>query len=93
MGLVAEIEWQKRDDAWEDYQKLHVAKADVRVMVYYHHPGLLEDCLKQLDNMDRQVSPESCYIFAVYEKGAGRFTLKIRGENDLESFFQSEMLR
>ena len=78
VGLVAEIEWQGREDAWEDYQKLHVAKADVRVMVYYHHPGLLEECLEQLAFIGRQVSPEDCYIFAVYQKGEGRFTLTIR---------------
>ena len=87
VGLVAEIEWQGRDDAWEDYQKLHVAKADVRVMVYRHHPGLLEECLDQLANM----GSKDCYIFAVYEQGAGRFTL--RSGDDLESFFRSAISR
>ena len=79
VGLVAEIEWHGRDDAWEDYQKLHVAKADVRVMVYYHHPGLLEDCISQLALIGPQVSPEDCYIFAVYQPGEGRFAFAIRG--------------
>lgn len=79
VGLVAEIEWHGWDRVWEDYQKLHVAKADVRVMVYYHHPGRLEDCISQLTLIGPQVSPEDCYIFAIYQPGERRFTFAIRG--------------
>ena len=78
VGLVVEIEWRNQGDAWDDYQKLHVAKADVRLMVH-RHPGLIDECLQQLDNMGRQVSSEECYIFAIYQPGERCFTFHIRG--------------
>lgn len=39
--LVAEIEWANREEVWYDFQKLPVARADVRVMIFTGHRGLL----------------------------------------------------
>ena len=41
--LVAEIEWGNRGDVWDDFQKLLVARAGVRVMIFDDHAGLLEE--------------------------------------------------
>ena len=32
--LVAEIEWGNEGDVWDDFQKLPLARADVRVMIF-----------------------------------------------------------
>ena len=39
--LVAEIEWGPPEEVWYDFQKLPVARADVRVMIFTGHQGLL----------------------------------------------------
>lgn len=41
--LVAESEWGDPGEVWDDFQKLLVARAGVRVMVFDNHPGLLEE--------------------------------------------------
>ena len=62
--MVAEIEWGKRWEVWEDYQKLHIARADIRVLVCDHYPGLIDECLQQLTDTNSQ----DCYLFASYQK-------------------------
>ena len=39
--LVAEIEWGDKGDVWYDFQKLLVARAGVRVMIFDDHEGRL----------------------------------------------------
>ena len=43
VSLVAEIEWGDKGDVWYDFQKLLVARAGVRVMIFDNHEGLLEE--------------------------------------------------
>ena len=40
--LVAEIEWGNRGDVWDDFQKLLVARAGVRVMIFNGYPGTVK---------------------------------------------------
>ena len=39
--LVAEVEWGDKGDVWYDFQKLLVARAGVRVMIFDDREGLL----------------------------------------------------
>lgn len=41
--LVAEIEWGDQSEVWYDFQKLLVARAGVRVMIFDNHAGLLDE--------------------------------------------------
>ena len=41
--LVAESEWGDPGEVWDDFQKLLVARAEVRVMIFDNHPGLLAE--------------------------------------------------
>ncbi len=41
--LVAEIEWGNPGDVWDDFQKLLVARAGVRVMIFNGYTGLLAE--------------------------------------------------
>ena len=46
--LVAEIEWGKPGDVWDDFQKLLVARAGVRIMIFDNHAGLLDELQKHV---------------------------------------------
>ena len=67
VGLVAEIEWGSRWEAWEDYQKLHMASQNVcvRLLICTGDQQLLNQCRQQLVKQNRG----GCYIFALYHQG------------------------
>ena len=67
VGLVAEIEWGAEWEAWEDYQKLHMAseEVDVRLLICNGDRQLLDRCKQQLNDQGRR----GCYIFALYHQG------------------------
>ena len=55
VGLVAEIEWGSRWEAWEDYQKLHMAseEVDVRLLICNGDRELLNRCEQQLTDQNK----------------------------------------
>ena len=61
--LVAEIEWASRNEVWWDFQKLLVARAGVRVMIFTGFRGLSEELYAHVQHYalggDR-------YLFAAY---------------------------
>lgn len=70
--LVAEIEWGTRWQVWEDFQKLPIAQADVRVLICDQHPGLIADCEQQIQQFAGHHGGR--YLFATYQNW--RFTVE-----------------
>ncbi len=64
--LVAEIEWGNQGDVWDDFQKLLVARAGVRVMVFNGWPGLLEELQA---HVHQYAHGGDRYLFAQYTLG------------------------
>ncbi len=73
VGLVAEIEWGSQWEAWEDYQKLHMAseKVEVRLLICNGDQDLLNRCEQQLTDQSRG----DAYIFALYHQR--KFLMKL----------------
>ena len=65
LPLVAEIEWGNEGDVWDDFQKLLVARADVRVMVFDECPGLVERLTRQIERFTGSVAGDR-YLLASY---------------------------
>ena len=66
MPLVAEIEWGNSGDVWDDFQKLLVARADVRVMIFdEHHDLAVEDLIDQINFFNGTMAGDH-YLLASY---------------------------
>lgn len=70
--LVAEIEWGTRWEVWEDFQKLPIVQADVRVLICDAHPGLIADCQQQIQQFAGH--HEATYLFVIFRDR--RFTVE-----------------
>ena len=82
--LVVESEWGKYEDVIEDFEKLLVARADVRVIVYddlgRYKERLFEGEFESRINSYRGTKTGDRYLFAFYrtknEKSASKFEVK-----------------
>ena len=70
--LVAEIEWGNEKDVWDDFQKLPLARADYRVMIFDHKPDLRGRLMKQARKFGKRGSDDQ-YFLASYADG--KFTV------------------
>ena len=68
IALVAEIEWGNERDVWDDFQKLPLARAEVRVMIFDYRPGLQEALIQQARGFGKS-KPDDRYLFASYRDG------------------------
>ena len=66
--LVAEIEWGNEGDIWDDFQKLPIARAGVRVLICDHKDKLLEELQKHIDSFALSEKGDK-YLFATYNQG------------------------
>ena len=71
--LVAEVEWGNQDEIWSDFQKLLVARADVRVMIFNDYPGLLEELRA---HVVRVAQSGDRYLLARYITAEKRFAVE-----------------
>ena len=83
LPLVAEIEWGNEGDVWDDFQKLLVARADVRVMVFDERRGLVERLTRQIELFTESVAGDR-YLLASYVDY--RFTVVEYKVSDLPTF-------
>ncbi len=65
--LVAEIEWGDEEDIWDDFQKLPIARAAVRVMIFDTKPGLIEKLKNQMIRDFKLSADSDRYLFASYD--------------------------
>ena len=72
--LVAEIEWGADWEVWEDFQKLLVARANTRVMIFDEKPGLLDSFFAQIKNF-RLTQQGDQYLLASYSMKTRRFSV------------------
>ena len=69
--LVAECEWPKKEqDVWDDFQKLLISCAEVRVLIFQcsfrdHASSLVEELKRQIQCFDSRQEGEK-YLFASY---------------------------
>ena len=69
--LVAECEWPKKEqDVWDDFQKLLIIRADVRVMIFSDNSppadsSLVKELKKQIEYFDSSQEGDT-YLFASY---------------------------
>ena len=69
--LVAECEWPKKEqDVWDDFQKLLIIRADVRVMIFSANSRpeaskLVEELKQQIECFDSSQEGDT-YLFASY---------------------------
>ncbi len=68
IALVAEIEWGNERDVWDDFQKLPLARADYRVMIFDDKPGLRGRLIKQARKFGK-CEPGDRYFLASYADG------------------------
>ena len=73
--LVAEIEWGNRGDVWDDFQKLLVARADVRVMIFEGYKGLLEKLRAHTIQFAKNGNGDR-YLLAQYLAAERRFAVE-----------------
>lgn len=66
--LVAEIEWGNERDVWDAFQKLPLARADYRVMIFDDKPGLRGRLMKQARKFGKR-GPGDRYFLASYADG------------------------
>lgn len=71
--LVAEVEWGNQDEIWSDFQKLLVARANVRVMIFNRYPGLLEELRAHII---RVAQDGDRYLLAQYVTAEKRFAVE-----------------
>ena len=71
--LVAEIEWGNQGDVWYDFQKLLVARAGVRVMIFNGYPGLLEELRAHVIQVARNGDR---YLLAQYVTAEKKFAVE-----------------
>ena len=71
--LVAEVEWGNQDEIWSDFQKLLVARANVRVMIFNDYPGLLEGLRAHVVRVARNGDR---YLLARYITAEKRFAVE-----------------
>ena len=63
--LVAEIEWGNTGEVWDDFQKLPLARAGVRVLICDHEDGLLGQLEEFVENFAPSEKGDG-YLFATY---------------------------
>ena len=68
IALVAEIEWGNERDVWDEFQKLPLARADYRVMIFDDKPGLRGRLIKQARKFGKR-GPGDLYFLASYADG------------------------
>ena len=72
--LVAESEWGNRPDVWDDFQKLLIIRAAVRVMIFCadsrdRASSLVEELKQQIQCFDSRQEGDSRYLFASHVDG------------------------
>ena len=65
--LVAEVEWGNEGEVWDDFQKLLVARAHVRVMIFDEHPGLVERLTQKIERFTGSATGDR-YLLASYSE-------------------------
>ena len=78
IGLAVECEWcLKQDDILDDFEKLFVARADVRLMIFQATDAprvhALFDLLREKTQGFTQHQPGDYYMLAGYDMAEGRF--------------------
>ena len=68
--LVAECEWGNKQQVWDDFQKLLISCAEVRVLIFQcssrdHASSLVEELKRQIQCFDSRQEGER-YLFASY---------------------------
>ena len=73
--LVAEIEWGNSGDVCDDFQKLLVARADVRMMIFdEHHDLAVEDLIDQINFFNGNMAGDH-YLLASYNRANQHFNV------------------
>ena len=73
--LVAEIEWGNKGDVWDDFQKLPIARAELRVMIFNEHPDMGVDALVwQIEHFAGTTAGDS-YLLASYNSQTRQFNV------------------
>ena len=70
--LVAEIEWGNTGEVWDDFQKLPIARARVRVLIIDDVSGLLEKLQTFVESFALSEKGDK-YLFATYTYATRRF--------------------
>jgi len=79
MAMAMESEWGDEGDIKDDFEKLLVARADLRVMIFQaknaEEVGCLFDRLKYLESKYEARSGEDKYLFAGFNMETGKFEI------------------
>ena len=87
--FVAECEWRRKDDVYDDFEKLLLARADVRIMVFKADPwDSTETAFAELQAYIaafQPTSPHDAYLFAAWTRGVGfKFHSYYEGVTDID---------
>ena len=73
--VIAEIEWGNGGDVWDDFQKLPIARAGLRIMIFNEHPDMGADNLVWQIEHFAGTSKGDRYLLASYSSQTRRFNV------------------